>query len=172
MLNLRQLIESTRILQSRLYQVGNFSITRLAPVPMTGAFAVQARFQSLTDPHLRYYDTTIILFDLEYVETRDGNHPLSVEVTPGKYLYFPRPQMSRNGAAVTCQCSDFYFRWKFALDRAGNLGFDYWHGIVYRRRTPPPPIGRPYQNPNNVPGCCKHIINLARRMQQAGFLNA
>ncbi len=170
MLTLRQLVESTRAIRTRFNPTGRASITRLAPVPAGEAFAVQMRIEAVSDASMRYYDSTVVLFDIEYVAQKDPQHPLGVEVTPGQVLFFNRPSMGSTKAQCTCTCKNWYFQWQFYVDRAGSLSYDYFHGARYVRKTPPPPLGRPYQNPRRVPGVCKHIARLIQIMRDRGFL--
>lgn len=48
---------------------------------------------------------------------------------------------------LSCNCSDFVFRWEYALYRHGGADIRYGDGTA--------PIKT---NPSLIPGCCKHII--------------
>lgn len=41
---------------------------------------------------------------------------------------------------------------------------------TYIRKTPPPPEGRPYKNPNHIPGLCKHQLRLIHLLIQNNIL--
>lgn len=61
---------------------------------------------------------------------------------------------------VVKNCKDFIMSWAYEDFRTGNL----WGPPPkpYIRKTPAPPMGRPYRNPNHYPGYCKHIYYLWR----------
>lgn len=50
---------------------------------------------------------------------------------------------------VSCSCSDFMFRWEYALTAKGGADIVYGNGD--------PPVDK---NPSMKPGCCKHLVAL------------
>lgn len=48
---------------------------------------------------------------------------------------------------LSCNCSDFVFRWEFALYIHGGADIRYGDGSSALKT-----------NPSNTPGCCKHLI--------------
>jgi hypothetical protein len=74
------------------------------------------------------------------VETENGKPKLfkyatSIEFMPKMYV------------KVSCSCPDFLYRWEYALWKNGAADIIHSNGE--------PPID---SNPNNVPGCCKHLL--------------
>ena len=61
---------------------------------------------------------------------------------------------------VVKNCKDFLHTWAYYDFRTGNL----WGPPPkpYIRKTPAPPQGRPYRNPQHVAGFCKHIYYIWR----------
>jgi hypothetical protein len=60
---------------------------------------------------------------------------------------------------LSCSCSDFLFRWEYALTQKGGAD------IVYGDGDPPDD-----KNPSQKPGCCKHLVALIFVAQERGLL--
>ncbi len=60
---------------------------------------------------------------------------------------------------VSCSCTDFMYTWETALSMKGSARVEYSSGD--------PPNEK---NPNNVPGCCKHLVALGQSLIDAGKL--
>lgn len=79
----------------------------------------------------------------------------------GEMYYVRRITERTSPMQVRCTCMDYYQTWRWANFRArchyGPLG------AKYIRKTPPPSQGgRPYKNPQMIPGVCKHIMQSMR----------
>jgi len=72
-----------------------------------------------------------------------------------------------NGCLVQ-NCSDQYFTFAYPNWKKG-VGYGK-KPLEYRRKTPPPPIGRKYRNPYNYVGCCKHIQELITQLFELDVL--
>ena len=64
---------------------------------------------------------------------------------------------------VRCNCPDFQFR--FAWEDRGKQALYGGPPKSYVRKTPDPPIGRPYVNPEQIPGICKHLYDFAKQLE-------
>jgi hypothetical protein len=71
----------------------------------------------------------------------------TMEFLPGKRL------------KLSCSCSDFMFRWEFALFTRGAAD------IIYGNGDPPAD-----KNPNLKPGCCKHLVAVLSKAQEKGLV--
>jgi hypothetical protein len=71
---------------------------------------------------------------------------------PGK----TEPSVARDKVYVRCGCDGFYFYFSWANKKHKALAGTTMRPYV--RKTPPPPLGLPYKNPKEIPGCCKHLI--------------
>jgi hypothetical protein len=60
---------------------------------------------------------------------------------------------------LSCSCSDFTFRWEYALAQKGGADIFYSNGE--------PPVDR---NPQMKPGCCKHLVALILMAKDRGLL--
>lgn len=69
------------------------------------------------------------------------------------------PNIGGTDCLVRCACEAYYFWFIYANSLVGGqiAGNRF---VPYVRKTPPPPQGRPYANPRNLPGVCKHLIFL------------
>lgn len=78
------------------------------------------------------------------------------DLSTGKAVYHNIPT-TENPMRVSCSCDDFGFRWSYPLFKKKSLIGGYRE---YKRRTPPPEKGgRPYVNPDDVVGVCKHLYS-------------
>ena len=108
-----------------------------------------------------------ILFTGIDVKTEPTNGHLEIKDNTGTY-YFAKPTANGSIARVRCTCHDFYFTcgiWDF---NTGALFGD--KPRPYKRKTPPPPKGWPYRNPDKIPGTCKHIFNAIKFLQSSGYV--
>ena len=60
---------------------------------------------------------------------------------------------------LSCSCSDFTFRWEYALAAKGGADIVYGNGDA--------PVDR---NPQLKPGCCKHLVALIFLAQERNLL--
>jgi len=67
---------------------------------------------------------------------------------------------------VSCGCKAYYFYFEHWNVSAGCHARR--ERIPYVRKTPPPPEGRPYINPQHLPGMCKHLMALADVLMNSG----
>lgn len=66
---------------------------------------------------------------------------------------------SRQNIKVSCSCSDFMFRWEYALEKKGGADLVYGNGD--------PPVDR---NPALKPGVCKHLLALIDRAKEKSLI--
>ncbi|MHA2202615.1 MAG: hypothetical protein ACW991_02890 [Candidatus Hodarchaeales archaeon] len=97
-------------------------------------------------------------------EKKKDYEPVNVD---GTLWYYKVPTIRSNPAKLKCSGPDFRFRFEKELsDEKGLIGN--WRRYV--RKTPPPPVGRPYANPDHYLGFCKHTYSLLKYLKNAGFL--
>lgn len=114
------------------------------------------------------YKNTIQVYDIDFeknlknIEDEKDNWLLGKTIE-GKKIYHSIPSLE-NRVKLKCQCTDFRFKWEYplALSKNGSLIGSY---RKYKRKTPPPPVGYPYANPDNIVGVCKHLYNFLRHLQ-------
>lgn len=119
-----------------------------------------------------YYETQIRFKDIIFGEEgdeipQDGTWAM-VEYKGAKY-FFQKPSIDVNPIQVDCSCPDFEYRFSKECAEAGVLFSGTWRH--YTRKTPPPEQGgRPYVNPQKVPGMCKHLYNSITRGITEGWI--
>lgn len=115
------------------------------------------------------YVTSIQFFDIDFFDEKDKkDHPLPVKVH-GKIHYHQVPSVGRNTVLLKCSCPDFRFRWEKPLFDNGAL-IGQWR--KYTRVTPPPPVGLPHANPEELMGYCKHVNSLLFALKDSGYVQS
>lgn len=78
----------------------------------------------------------------------------------GDNYWIEKINLDKQKALIRCDCKDFIMTGAY---------YDFRHGCLwgpppkpYIRKTPPPPNGRPYRNPQGVAFMCKHIYYIWR----------
>lgn len=75
----------------------------------------------------------------------------------------PKPNLSKNEIQIRCSCPSYRFRFDKA-NRSKRLGtganFGYYHRLTNRAPN----------NPKNLPGSCKHVIEFITYLQNQGFI--
>lgn len=183
------LIRSRSKLRGSKYNpVSMVGVRKVVANPMTNSFAVQARFNSLTDPEVPHYDTVIVFHLVQFVRKKDKDHPFEVQITNKDTLYMERPSKGQTICTVTCTCADYFWTWWFFnknKERAHAWG-DLADPSEITGRTTRVTDGRPYgsapgkiakdkgidprRNPKSVPGVCKHIYNLGMFLSNKGWM--
>jgi len=96
----------------------------------------------------------------------DGDTRFMPVMWEGVEYMCEKPTM-RAPIRVRCSCADSYYRgtiWNFKEGAAFG-----GRPRPYKRKTPPPPAGRPYANPGHYPMVCKHIINSFGLLERSGL---
>lgn len=113
------------------------------------------------------YTVYVQFFGIDFrEEPNNANTWLSVDVD-GKKWWYRAPSARKNPVHLKCSDPDFRFRFEKPLFDAGGLIGTF---RKYKRKTPPPPVGRPYANPDDLLGFCKHIWSLLRWLQAKGLM--
>lgn len=138
------------------------------PIPYRGTASVL--FSALIKGVTQYPDNhkcTIMFSGLKFAK-EPFKGCIDVEYK-GHTYYVQRPSLSKNTIRVRCSCKDFYFV------------FSYWDYVnrailgpkpkAYKRKTPPPSQGgRPYVNPDKIPGMCKHVFQFLQYLKAKGYV--
>ena len=113
-------------------------------------FEVRAKTQGVTK-----YATTITFNKVDFSGEKDKDHPLTVALGSGETQFIEKLKRSKHPVLVRCTCKDFFF--VFGRANAKNKVLSGPDSFKYVRKTPPPPEGLPFKNPNDIKGSCKHI---------------
>lgn len=137
-------------------------IQKLETLPAPGINSLIYKAQIKSQSTSEIYMTSVQFFGMEFSPEKKPNW-IPVEFN-GKPLYYAKPSVSKNEVKLYCQCQDYRFRFeKPNFDRKGQIG----NYRRYTRKTPPPPAGYPYANPQNVPGYCKHVHSLLMALNRS-----
>lgn len=129
----------------------------------TNTRAKQLSFQGVVTGTSAY--SVLVRFNgVSYSEAPDKEHDLSIDKGHGVYLYAARPSFSRSDVQVRCQCKDFYFTWQYYDRQVKALAGPPFPKYV--RKTD----NYPERNPLHVPGYCKHIEGMVRRLLEKKFI--
>ncbi|MGI0075925.1 MAG: hypothetical protein ACREAU_00785 [Nitrosopumilaceae archaeon] len=124
-------------------------------------------FRGTANNQGRKYKTTVGFSKVTFEkENTDSN--VTFKASDGQDYNIIPIKLGVNNVRVRCQCLDFYYRFG---------GFDYTDKSLYGRapkpyvrKTPPPPIGRPFVNPMKTPGVCKHIMKTIKALLDSGMV--
>jgi len=147
--------------------------------------------QSEDTPKIRHV-AYIQFHGMEFSETQPNKkdwHPIKVK---GVLWYYKTPDIAVNPVSLKCSCYDSRFRFEKPMAKIKSLigrwrTYDarkmdkeagvplrtrkqtryYILGKSYVRKTPRPPAGLPYMNPDNIPGYCKHVFSLAMFLKKS-----
>jgi hypothetical protein len=139
--------------------------------------------------------TYIEFHGVEFSDTKPkgkGWNPVKIQ---NQMFWYKTPTIQNNPVSLKCSCEDSRFRWERPLALIKSLigswrRYDakkedqkagvpaktrrarkyYVLGKSYVRKTPRPPAGRPYANPNDIPGFCKHVHSLRIHLQKQGLI--
>ena len=104
----------------------------------------------------RHYSPLVLFKGVNY-----GLKEVKITASNGKEYEFGKLSEEQTDCTVRCDCPDF--RWRFAwynkLDRS----------LFGRAPTKYESNGGPPANPKQLPGMCKHLIQLATALQHAGI---
>lgn len=113
----------------------------------------------------KLYPIVVIFNGMEFVDAPDLDHPLSIDLSHGNYIYCNKPSMEHTSVQVRCQCPDYYFTWQYynKSDKALAGGAfpkyqrktDYW----------------PERNPLHISGYCKHVHQFVNTLKSKKFIN-
>jgi hypothetical protein len=134
--------------------------TEFIPAPRIRAVGVGANTRSAA----KTYQTKIFFDDVVYLEDGDDQANAYTFTAPDGQDYMIEPiTYNSNDAKVRCSCLDFHWRFAVWNGQDGSLLGD--SPDPYIKKTDRAP-----NNPDEVPGLCKHLIALVDKLRQERFL--
>lgn len=153
--------------KSRKDAINSIQIRTLELIPYEGALGVNSTVNSINSGNT--YQPQIMFLGVNYINTENNpdaeNDPntITFQAVDGKDYTIEPIYLSRNNAKVRCTCLDF--KWRFAIYNEKDHSL-YGSGPgMYRKKTERPP-----NNPQHVPGVCKHLLKLASELQINGIV--
>lgn len=115
-----------------------------------------------------WYDTYLEVQGIKYGDSIEDSRTWTELDYKGEKYYYEKPKIDVNPIRTRCNCSDYRFRGSFQAYNEHVLYGGKFPG--YTRKTPAPPVGRPYVNddPHRVI-MCKHLYNSIVRSQTMGY---
>ena len=134
---------------------------QLVAAPQSGTLEIQGVAQSDSG---NKYQSILFFNDVVFEE---GDTPQNMSFTGAdKQDYHIQPiSLTTNNCKARCTCLDF--RWRFAIHNQENDAL-YGPGPgIYQKA---PDSNRPPNNPQGVPGLCKHLMKLAIELRNSGIV--
>ncbi|NRA76865.1 MAG: hypothetical protein HRU18_01545 [Pseudoalteromonas sp.] len=118
------------------------------------------------------YRVTIKFENVKFSKVKDDKVYTEALEWKGQTVYYKKPTLAKNSAKIRCQCADFRHKFETPIARAGSLA--YGTPRPYKRKTEDPTDAnmlkwengeleqkpRPFANPTDKLGYCKHIHSL------------
>lgn len=103
------------------------------------------------------YQSIMVFSGVDYQE-EDTNDNVTFTGADGQDYHMAPIPLSAQNVKVRCTCLDF--RWRFSVQHQ-NQGTLYGPGPgIYKNKTQREP-----NNPNNIPGVCKHLLKLGQELK-------
>ncbi len=113
------------------------------------------------------YKVTIKFEDIIFKDVPTEGYDTELKLSSGKVKYYKKPNFSRKGVRLKCQCADFRHRFEHQLAKEGAL---FGPPRKYKRKTQPWKMGgRPYANQTNKIGFCKHVNSFHNFLVKFGY---
>ena len=124
----------------------------------SGVLEVQAVINSSGN----HYQSIMVFSGLDYQE-EDAPDNVTFTGADGQDHHISPISLTAQNVKVRCTCLDFRWRFSMAHQEKGTL-----HGPgpeLYQKKTERAP-----NNPNKIPGVCKHLLSLAQELKQNSIL--
>jgi hypothetical protein len=149
--------------ERRQHSIDPVRIEQMSWIPYRGMNTLLIR--GLANNAGRHYHPLILFKAVNFTE---GEDHIQFTSDTGSVHSIAPISYDNNQVLVRCSCPDMYWRGVHYLKLDNSLyGRD---RSPYERKTPPPPEGRPYANPLQMPIMCKHLIKLSNSLLDAGLL--
>lgn len=148
--------------KKRQHSVGEVRVTGIQYLPAPQQKAIQIT-TATTSSSGNQHKQSVMLKNAEFETMGNGSNASFKDATGREYFIKTLPLTDTN-VHVTCDCEDYIFRFAHTNDQNGcHLG---QLPPNYVRKT----TTRPPANPNNVPGCCKHLLKIMDTLKGYGLL--
>lgn len=128
------------------------------PAIENGMLEVRATTSSLATKY-----TTRIQFENVEFSDEDGQNVVSFKASDGQDYHIEPVGYNNDDVKVSCSCLDFYYRFSVWNYSDGSLLGDAPDPYIKKTDSEP-------QNPNEVPGLCKHLIALTDELRRENIL--
>jgi hypothetical protein len=135
----------------------NIRLKKIVPFAGVNSALFQMEMDGVTQYPVRH-KVNIFVSGIETTQEEQSNRNKYFQYSDGKNDYWiEKPSTKDPKVTVRCTCKDYYFTWGWWNFKQGAMFGR--QQKPYVRKTPPPPDGYPYRNPNKYAGSCKHVTN-------------
>jgi hypothetical protein len=148
------------------------TISNVELIPMIGMNSLMIRSGGMGSEPSKPHVQIVQLYDIHFSDKPIVGHIQAVDTKTRKPFWFKPAAAKVNRTAIWCNCGDFQWRCAWSIDhRFHALAAKLANEIAgYVRKTPDPPVGRPYGNPGDVPTGCKHTLQLLQTLIYNGAI--
>ena len=158
-MTLDALIQSTKKqVKSQNTFVGRVAIVKTTPMVGTKTITFFAQASGT-----RPYSMIMRFSGVKFSKELDKDHTVTVNMGAGQTVFMSKLSLTNNPVQVRCDDPSYKFTFGFANQKIKALAGKAF--TPYTKKT-----DRPYKNPGNVPGLCKHLVAFVERLKMDGFL--
>ena len=150
-----------------IYTAPTVRIFSVDLIPFIGTNMLIVKSEAMgSEKTSKRWSQVIQFFDMHYSDTPQKGYLEGIDAKTREKFYFLPLQQKVNRVDCFCSCPDFAWRFSYFVDSRFKALVGQVLGEIkgYKRKTPPPPEGRPFVNPSSMPGMCKHLIQLVTTM--------
>lgn len=146
----------------RQHAIDEIVIKQMNWLPYKGVKTLFVKGLAKNEGNGKEYNPIILFKKVNYHNSKDNRNWVEIVASDGRNYFFDKLN-ANNEVVLRCNCNDFYWRFNFEDRKDKSL-----YGTVrkkYEAKTNPGS-----SNPLELPGMCKHLIKLARSLNDAGIL--
>lgn len=143
----------------REQSAGRVQLAKVQYIPAVGDNVLIVKAETRSSE--KVYETVIQFTNVKYVNDATP-HAVPLELNGSQISIMPI-RANQNDVQVNCTCMDFY--WRFAMYNNKDKSLLGEPPAPYVKKT-----NRRPNNPDQVPGACKHLMKLANQLRAANIL--
>jgi hypothetical protein len=149
--------------KKRQHSTGEVQVTNIEYQPAPAQKALQITTITTSNGSGNQHNQMVMLKNATFESMGNGSNA-SFKAVDGKEYYIKPLPVNDTNVNVACDCEDYLMRFAHTNNQNGcHLGP---LPPNYVRKT----TTRPPANPQNVPGCCKHLLKLLDDLKGYGLL--
>ena len=146
----------------RQHSIDEIEIVGLSCLPYLGVRTLFVKGTAKNEGNGKEYKPIILFKNVRYKESNDSRLWAEIVASDGRKYFFEKLS-DRNDVVLRCNCMDFHWRWNHTdyIDKS-------LYGSVRKKYEAKERPGS--SNPLGLPGMCKHLIKLAKSLNEARIL--
>lgn len=163
---LKALLSNARNVLGRKHKTDrSVNIKTISPAVGVKSLTVSADIRGESDT----YKTTIIFYGIDYSKEKTKEIDTKIDVPNLGQIYYAKPKLSSTKTRVNCTCRWFQFACEWYLKPVNGLT-PRRKPRKYDRMDGQPYGSSPSPNEEQIPCVCKHIYQLALKLESKGML--